>query len=718
MRRLRVRRRPSPPPSRLAGLTLAGRTRPRRRSRGRGTELYLVTLTGPGTCARGRCPSRRCRSGCAPRRTRCSRRWTPSEPVYRWTTALSGVAVELTADQAEQLAADPRVALVERDRVLAPRRLDGTAATGAGQPLGHARGGAGTVIGFVDSGLTPEGPVFAGTPGLGPRPPASAASAAPRRTGPTAACTPEGRRRPVVRRRLRRRPDPRRLLPVRPRRRRARHRGRLRGRRQRRARGAGPRAASRRPSPASRRRPGSRRTRPAGPHRTRSTTAARPRTWSAPIDRATADGVDVLNVSVAADDGARPGRGHRPAGAPRRGRGRRRGRRRRRQRARARSATPHPWITTVGAVTSDVRRGLVERRGARRAARSDGLRTGGRPGPAGPRRRRRAPPAATRDDARLCVPGSLDAAKVGGRIVLCARGGVGRTDKSLAVQQADGVGMVLANQVHGSLDPDLHAVPTVHVDAEAGRRPRALAVPAPARPGHPAARAASTRRPPRVRRLVTRAATRARRRHPGRARRRQRRARRRSSRRQRHALAAGQRHIGGRGAGQRPRRRDPRATAPGRRRSSAAPWPRPRPRSAGQQDRRRTGRSRRRAVRLASASTSRPPTTAPGSTVAAPSWAPPPCVLDRDRRTVTRTVTNLSRTHADLHRARVAGSPGCGSPQAVSGSPRASRPTSPLRLVGRLRDAGPVACWCARDGPRERWRSRVSPVISRRSDGG
>ena len=35
-------------------------------------------------------------------------------PVYRWTSALNGVAVRLTDDQAEALAADPAVARVER----------------------------------------------------------------------------------------------------------------------------------------------------------------------------------------------------------------------------------------------------------------------------------------------------------------------------------------------------------------------------------------------------------------------------------------------------------------------------------------------------------------------------------------------------------------------------------------------------------------------------
>jgi hypothetical protein len=70
---------------------------------------------------------------------------------------------------------------------------------------------------------------------------------------------------------------------------------------------------------------------------------------------------------------------------------------------------------------------------------------------------------ATTDDARLCVPGSLDPARVAGRIVVCTRGDIDRVDKSRAVQQAGGVGMVLANVAPGSLDADLHSVPTIHI---------------------------------------------------------------------------------------------------------------------------------------------------------------------------------------------------------------------------------------------------------------
>ncbi len=67
-------------------------------------------------------------------------------------------------------------------------------------------------------------------------------------------------------------------------------------------------------------------------------------------------------------------------------------------------------------------------------------------------------------DATLCVSGTLDPAKVTGKIVLCQRGGNARTDKSKAVQLAGGVGMILGNPSPNSLNADFHFVPTVHVD--------------------------------------------------------------------------------------------------------------------------------------------------------------------------------------------------------------------------------------------------------------
>jgi subtilisin family serine protease len=70
--------------------------------------------------------------------------------------------------------------------------------------------------------------------------------------------------------------------------------------------------------------------------------------------------------------------------------------------------------------------------------------------------------------AELCTPGTLDPAKVTGKIVLCKRGTVARTDKSKAVKQAGGVGMIMWNPSANSLDADFHSVPTAAVDTPTG----------------------------------------------------------------------------------------------------------------------------------------------------------------------------------------------------------------------------------------------------------
>lgn len=79
------------------------------------------------------------------------------------------------------------------------------------------------------------------------------------------------------------------------------------------------------------------------------------------------------------------------------------------------------------------------------------------------------------EEARLCYPGALDPAVVTGAIVVCDRGVTDRVSKSAAVEAAGGVGMVLTNTTPGSLDPDFHAVPTVHVDEVAGAAIKAYA---------------------------------------------------------------------------------------------------------------------------------------------------------------------------------------------------------------------------------------------------
>ena len=59
----------------------------------------------------------------------------------------------------------------------------------------------------------------------------------------------------------------------------------------------------------------------------------------------------------------------------------------------------------------------------------------------------------------------LDPAKVAGKIVVCDRGTTARVNKSLAVQEAGGVGMILVNTSVSSLNADFHFVPTVHLQS-------------------------------------------------------------------------------------------------------------------------------------------------------------------------------------------------------------------------------------------------------------
>nr|WP_231402684.1 S8 family serine peptidase [Caenimonas aquaedulcis] len=81
-------------------------------------------------------------------------------------------------------------------------------------------------------------------------------------------------------------------------------------------------------------------------------------------------------------------------------------------------------------------------------------------------------PGASTASAGLCFSASwnggtpvLDPAKVSGKVVLCDRGTNDRVNKSLAVKEAGGIGMVLVNVAPGSsLNADYHSVPTVHVD--------------------------------------------------------------------------------------------------------------------------------------------------------------------------------------------------------------------------------------------------------------
>ena len=85
-------------------------------------------------------------------------------------------------------------------------------------------------------------------------------------------------------------------------------------------------------------------------------------------------------------------------------------------------------------------------------------------------------------NANLCFSSSpaggqvlLDPAKVAGKVVICTRGTNARVDKSLAVLNAGGVGMVMADNGAG-LVAEIHSVPSVHVNAADGAAIKAYAV--------------------------------------------------------------------------------------------------------------------------------------------------------------------------------------------------------------------------------------------------
>ena len=187
----------------------------------------------------------------------------------------------------------------------------------------------------------------------------------------------------------------------------------------------------------------------------------------AAIDQAVADGVDVINYSIsgtstnfrdpveiaflfAADAGVFVAASAGNSGP-----------------AASTVAHPSPWITTVAASTHD-------RFYAGSVTLGNGAVYNGASltGPVGP-----APlvyagdvaaPGAVLSQARLCYGAAdggatLDPAKVAGKIVVCDRGVTARVNKSLAVKEAGGVGMVLVNPSNNSLNADLHYVPTVHL---------------------------------------------------------------------------------------------------------------------------------------------------------------------------------------------------------------------------------------------------------------
>ena len=426
--------------------------------------LYLVTLSGPGvTGDRGRLAGSAVRTRLlAQQDDVLSTAGAETEPVYRWTDALNGFAAPLTTDEARAVAAQPGVELVEQNAV---RRLAAAPEPRApGTSAARSRGGAGVVIGVVDSGIWPESPLFAEVPGLGRQ-----------ARGFHGACqagagwTPDTCNRKIEAARW--------FVD-------GFGTGNLSG-----AASLSPRDESGHGTQVASIAAGNTgvSVQSSGePMGTFSGIAPQARLavykacWTAPdpdadgcatadlvaaVDQAVQDGVDVLNVSVSGpaslDTVERALLGAAEADVVVVGAAGNTGRS-------AYAAHASPWVTSVGAATAAVPRGEVRVAGGPRL---EGTMVSGR---TVPRARivlgaRAAAPGSAREDAALCRPGSLGAGVVSGAIVVCQRGAIGRVDKSAAVEQAGGAGMVLVNMAGGGLAVDVHAVPTVHVDRDGSR---------------------------------------------------------------------------------------------------------------------------------------------------------------------------------------------------------------------------------------------------------
>jgi subtilisin family serine protease len=181
----------------------------------------------------------------------------------------------------------------------------------------------------------------------------------------------------------------------------------------------------------------------------------------AAIDQAVADGVDVINYSIsgavdtsvdlvevafmyAADAGVFVA-----ASAGNSGPGE------------STVAHPSPWLTTVAATTHSVNEStLVLGNGDSfvGASVTDGIEATEMV-----LAEDAAAAGADAAEATLCLPGTLDPAAVDGLMVVCDRGGNGRAEKSQVVAEAGGAAMVLVNVEEGSLNGDLHAIPSVHL---------------------------------------------------------------------------------------------------------------------------------------------------------------------------------------------------------------------------------------------------------------
>jgi len=138
-------------------------------------------------------------------------------------------------------------------------------------------------------------------------------------------------------------------------------------------------------------------------------------------------------------------------------------------------AHPGPWLTTVAAGTHDrTTTGAAVLGNGERYTGTSVNSTAVGPAPLINGAAARLPGVGVGPGAR-CYPASdnggqpaLDPAKVAGKIVVCERGGdIARVDSSRAVAEAGGVGMIFINAFENSLNADFHSVPTVHLQESA-----------------------------------------------------------------------------------------------------------------------------------------------------------------------------------------------------------------------------------------------------------
>ncbi|WP_199701816.1 S8 family serine peptidase [Jiangella rhizosphaerae] len=126
-----------------------------------------------------------------------------------------------------------------------------------------------------------------------------------------------------------------------------------------------------------------------------------------------------------------------------------------------------PWVTTVAASTHQVYEGTVELGDGRRFRGSMISDAGVPEQTALVHGRDIAASGADPEEAALCAPSALDEARAAGAVVICDRGVYDRVAKSAEVERAGGVGMVLGNlDPAETLNADFHSVPAVHVGAD------------------------------------------------------------------------------------------------------------------------------------------------------------------------------------------------------------------------------------------------------------